>query len=88
LNKFSKEGLKAFKEIMSRGDTQYPLLVKSTMLYYKSKNQYKQTISNYISTGSWKTDYIALRDASKDETTLINHLKDTTQSNGTAYEIG
>ena len=86
-NKFSLAAVKVFKAALSSG-IQYELLVKSTMLYYKSSLKYKKTIGNYISNGDWKTDYEALK-SSAASGTLTEHIKnEISDGNQSGWKLG
>jgi hypothetical protein len=63
INKYSEPAMKAFKRMLEKDKVNYQLLVKSTMLYYKTHKQFQKTISNYIADGLWRTDYYALASA-------------------------
>ena len=74
-NKYSEDGMKAFQKAMKAG-TDYELLVKSTMLSYKSGSRYKKKIGNYMCEGDWRSDYLALQEKAKEgETEVITHIK-------------
>ena len=73
LNKYSEPAMKVFKKAIE-GGVQYPVLVKSTMLYYKTRKQYPLKIGNYIADGAWRSDYEALLSSAEDGT-IINHIQ-------------
>lgn len=56
INKYSEEGMKAFKKALQSG-YKLELLQATIMLYYKSSTNYKKAVGNYLSSGEWKTDY-------------------------------
>lgn len=90
LNKFSEDGLKVFKKALESGVI-YDVLVKSTMLYYKSSTRFKKTIGNYLKQGDWKTDYEALMlSAEGGKEGIESHIKQEINSNvnRTQYKIG
>lgn len=76
INKYSEDGMKAFQRALKTG-VLYDILVKSTMLAYKSGSRYKKTIGNYMSQGDWRSDYNALLEkAQQGEQEVTNHIKD------------
>src|SRR6187551_1597515 len=76
-NKYSTDAAKEFSKILTKGYN-YELLVKSTMLYYKSGVGYKKAISNYILQGDWLTGYEELKAAADTgENELKEHIKQT-----------
>lgn len=79
-NKFSAVGLKGFRRAMEKDGVNYPLLVKSTMLYYKSSSNFKVAITRYMGEDLWKSDYMALL-ASAEAGTVDEHVKEQTKSN-------
>lgn len=86
-NKASKDGLKEFRKALERGVV-YPVLVKSTMLYYLSSVKYKKAIGNYFAQGDWRSDYEALL-SSAETGTIESHIKTETQHGGlTGYSLG
>lgn len=78
LNKFSVEGVQAFKKAIQKGYNLQVLAVAVT-LYYKSNIQFKKAIGNYMSSGEWETDYDTILQKQK-EGTLKEHVK--TEMNG------
>lgn len=94
LNQYSEAGMKAFRKALEKEGADHQTLLESVKLYYKSKNAYHKAIGNYFAEGHWVTGYEALKDAKTEAVTtgnlapVISHLKDSTQANGTAYEIG
>lgn len=89
VNKYSEDGMKAFRKALE-GGIDYKLLVKSTMLYYKSSVRFKKAIGNYMAQGDWRSDYEALKVAALSGTTAIEqHLKQETKDNGhNPYRLG
>lgn len=73
LNKYSEPAMKIFKKALESG-VKYEVLVKSTMLYYKTRKQYALKIGNYIEQGAWRSDYEALLSSAEDGT-IIEHIK-------------
>ena len=65
LNQYSEPAMKAFRKMLEKEGINYDVLVKSTMLYYKTHNSFQKTISNYIADGHWRTDYYALLHAAE-----------------------
>lgn len=88
-NKYSEEGMKAFKAAILTG-ADYRMLVRSVMLYYKSSLRYKKKIGNYFTQGDWRTDYLALSQAVEGgKEQLADHIKQETDSNEhNPYRIG
>lgn len=82
-NKFNEEAGKRFVQMIFKDGVDYNLLVKSTMLYYKSGVAFKKAISNYILQGDWLTDYQELQQsAAAGETQLNQHIKTTVEHGG------
>lgn len=76
-NKYSGDAAKVFQKILITGYN-YDLLVKSTMLYYKSGVGYKKAIGNYILQGDWLTGYEELKAAADTgEEELKSHIENT-----------
>jgi hypothetical protein len=73
INKYSEDGMKAFKKMIESGVV-YAVLVKSTMLYYKTHLTYALKIGNYIADGAWRSDYEALL-TSAEEGTITQHIQ-------------
>lgn len=67
LNKYSADAMKVFRKMLERDGIKYDLLVKVTSTYYKSGSRYKKTISNYITEGLWRMDYMTLKDQSTEQ---------------------
>lgn len=60
-NKYNTEAMKVFRKMIERDGIKYDLLVKVAQAYYRSGGRYKKTITNYISEGIWRLDYLALK---------------------------
>lgn len=74
-NKYSEDGMKAFRKALESG-IEYSVLVKSTMLYYKSSVGFKKAIGNYMKDGDWRSDYKILVDAAQGgEQSLTKHIE-------------
>lgn len=77
VNKYNEDAAKAFTRMIANGIS-YELLVKSTMLYYKSGVKFKKAIGNYILQGDWRTDYEELRASAEQGSEQIkNHINQT-----------
>jgi hypothetical protein len=74
LNKFSEKAAKQFRKMIEKEGVQYPVLIKSTLLYYKTHRRYPVTITRYIEEGLWRTDYMALLESVK-EGKLTDHIQ-------------
>lgn len=87
LNKYSKDGCKAFEVAIGRG-ADYARLVASTKLYYQSKIKLKVAIGRYMKEGLWRSDYDAYQ-LSEEQGTTTDHINQQ-QSDGThsAYTVG
>lgn len=82
VNNYSEPAMKVFKKAIEKENIIYDVLVKSTMLYYKStKNRFKKAIANYFVQGDWRSDYAALLEAAGTGT-IENHIK-SEMDNGT-----
>lgn len=74
-NKYSEDGMKAFQKAIRAGYN-YEILVKATMLAYKSGTKAKKTIGNYMTQGDWRTNYDELvAVAQQGAAELTNHIK-------------
>lgn len=62
-NKYSEEGMKAFKKIVKDEHIDLRVLTAVTKLYYTKVGRFKQKIGTYISEGTWRSDYMAMMDA-------------------------
>jgi len=80
LNKYSEPAMKAFRKMVEREGVKYPVLVKSTLLYYKTHKSYAVTISRYIVDGLWRSDYQALL-ASAADGRIEEHIKQEIDGN-------
>lgn len=87
LNKYSTEAMKVFRKAIEKEGIVYTVLVKSTMLYYKTSNQYKKHIGNYFTQGIWRTDYYALVNSVK-EGTVETHIKDQINEPRSQWKLG
>ena len=86
-NKYSVPGMKAFKKALQGGYV-YDILVKSTMLYYKSSVKLKKAIGNYFAQEDFKSDYQALTEAAASGT-LTEHIKsETNDEQQSAWKLG
>lgn len=56
LNKYSADGVKAFKKAITEG-FDLSTLIFTVKLYYKNKTSLKKAIGNYMLSEEWKTDY-------------------------------
>lgn len=91
VNKYNEKAAVVLYKLVTNGQVDYPLLVKSTMLYYKGSRRFKKTIGNYITEGDWRTDYEALkRSASQGEEALKAHINEEikNESGYNGYEFG
>ena len=88
LNKYSEPAMKAFRKIIESG-VMYPVLVKSTMLYYRTHRSFAYKLTRYIEEGFWRSDYEALLTSAEDGT-IVNHIQkeidDNTEFN--KFKIG
>lgn len=74
LNKYSKEGAKAFEAAIKAG-FDLKILAITVTLYYKSAVKYKKSIHSYMTSGEWKTDYQLILQK-QSEGTLDKHIQD------------
>lgn len=86
-NKFSEEGMKAFKTAMVEG---YKLewLISAVKLYYKDNTGYKKALTNYMKDGDWRTDYETIQIAVESGTVLALVQDKTKENNESGYRIG
>jgi len=76
-NKYNQDACKAFIKAIDKEGYIYDLLVKSTMLYYKSGIRLKKAIGTYFTSGEFRSDYLNLKTAAEGgETELQQHLKE------------
>jgi hypothetical protein len=75
INKYSEPAMKVFRKMIEKNGIQYAVLVKSTMLYYKTHRRYPLTIGRYIAEGHWRSDYQALL-SSAETGTIETHIKE------------
>jgi tetratricopeptide (TPR) repeat protein len=76
-NKYNEDARKVFQKALEKEGFDYDLLVKSTMLYYKSGIRYKKAIGTYFTSGEFRTDYLNLKQSAEAGTeTLQQHLKE------------
>lgn len=89
-NKYSEDAAKEFHRIMTKEGVAYDLIMKSTMLYYKSGVRFKKAIGNYIIQGDWRTDYEDLKNsAGAGEQELKDHIKNTIDGGGySPFKLG
>jgi hypothetical protein len=62
-NKYSEEGMKAFKSYIKDEGIDIRLLTAVTQLYYAKFGTHKQMIGTYISQGTWRNEYLAMLDS-------------------------
>lgn len=88
VNNYSDPAMKVFKKAIEKEGVVYDVLVKSTMLYYKStKNKFKKAVGNYFVQGDWRSDYNALLDAAG--TGTVESLIKSEMDNGASrFELG
>ncbi len=81
-NKYNEKAAITLLKMLKEEGVDYDLLVKSTMLYYKGAGDCKKALGNYILEGTWRTDYLELKNsAEKGVEALGQHIK-TTLDNG------
>lgn len=86
-NKYSDEACKMFRHIIEAEGIDIRILVKSTMLYYKSSVAYKKAITNYIVQGDWRTDYMELKQQLISGDNLEEYInKEISVNNGSNYD--
>jgi hypothetical protein len=87
LNKYSEDGMKAFKQAMKDG-YKLDVLIVAVALYYKSSISLKKAVGNYMVSGEWKTDYQVLLE-NAESGNLNNYVKgEIKQNNGGIYQWG
>jgi hypothetical protein len=79
VNKYSEEGMKAFRKALEKEGINYQLLVNVTRLYYKSHRQFALKIGNYMAKGEWRSDYESAFTANK-EGKLAEHIQQEIQN--------
>ena len=67
LNKYSEDAMKRFKEMMTKEGIKYDVLMRVVQTYYKGSTRYKKTISNYITEGHWRMDYLTVKDQTEQQ---------------------
>lgn len=76
-NKYNEKAMVEFQRIIMKEHIDYNILVKATILYYKSAASFKKKIANYILEGDWRSDYQnMLLAAGAGEDQLRKHIKD------------
>lgn len=83
LNKYSDPAMKVFRRMIEKEKIIYAVLVKSTMLYYKTHRKFPYTISRYIVEGFWRSDYFSLF-SSAEEGKVQEHIQKEID-NGTEF---
>jgi hypothetical protein len=87
LNKYSEDGMKAFRQALKDG-YRLEVLLAAVTLYYKSNIFLKKAVGNYMASGEWKTDYQTLLDKAQTGE-LAEHIKnEIKQENGGTYQWG
>jgi hypothetical protein len=87
LNKYSIDGMKAFRKAMTEG-LYRDVLVFAVKLYYKNRTKLKKAIGNYMLSEEWRTDYytaLAKHEAGQLDEHIKQELKHET---GTRYTWG
>lgn len=89
-NKFNSDACKVFRKAIEKEGYDYDLLIKSTMLYYKSSLRFKKAIGTYFTSGDFRTDYLNLKNAAETSSEeLQSHIKQEIKDNGhNAYTLG
>lgn len=83
LNKYSVEGVKAFKKAIQAG-YQLDILIVTVSLYYQNSVRLKKAVGNYMASEEWKTDYETLLQKAE-EGKVDEHIKQE-MKNGTATQ--
>jgi hypothetical protein len=88
LNKYSEDGMKAFRLAMKSG-YDYVTLIAAVKLYYTGNLRFKKAIGNYMKDGDWRTDYERVK-SSFEAGTLGELIKEEAKdgSRHTNYIIG
>jgi hypothetical protein len=88
MNKYSDDGMKAFKKAIESG-YKLEILVLAVTMYYRSNIGMKKAVGNYMGTNEWISDYQELIDNTTDSATLKKHLeKQKNAGRGTNYTRG
>jgi hypothetical protein len=76
-NKYSEDGMKAFKTYIKDEGIDVRILLAVTQLYYAKYGTHKQMVGTYISQGTWRTDYMMMLDAAASGNTdaIQQHIK-------------
>jgi hypothetical protein len=72
-NKYSEDGMKAFRKAIESGIV-YDVLIRSTFLYYHNGVRLKVAIGRYMKDGLWRSDYDRVIESSESGT-LEQHIK-------------
>jgi hypothetical protein len=86
MNKYSEDGMKAFRKAILDG-YKLEILLLAVSIYYASTVGFKKAIGNYMSSGEWKTDYETLLEQ-REQGTVQEHIKQETKKNNGRYEMG
>lgn len=86
LNKYSEDGMKAFRTAMKSG-YDYVTLLAAIKLYYTGSLRFKKAINSYMKDGDWRTDYETVK-SSFEAGTLSKLIKESTDDYRTNYFIG
>ena len=73
LNKYSKDGEAAFLKAIAEGYDPR-IIALAIKMYYSSSVSFKKTVTNYMASGEWQSDYDTILRKSQDGT-LSEHLK-------------
>ncbi len=84
VNNYSEPAKKVFQKAIEKEGVVYEILVKSTMLYYKSNNKFKKNVGNYFIQGDWRSDYQNLLEAANTGT-IEQHIKSEIDNGSTSY---
>lgn len=87
MNKFSEAALKVFKNALEKEEINPEILILAVRLYYKSDIGYKKSISNYMTSGEWRTDYFKIVN-SKDKKQLNEHIEGQRKESGGNFRLG
>lgn len=88
LNKYSIEGMKAFKKAIQSG-YRLDALTVAVKLYYKNSVQLKKAVGNYMVSEEWRTDYETVVQKAQ-EGKIEEHIKQEMKRNGSVsnYTFG